>query len=121
MHINRLCEGEGEGIGGRARGAEGLEGLPREKVWHDEKAPRRGRGKTEALKKVLKDKEDEISQSKKQLHLAKEDATKEYRDFGALLAKLSCSFVDGFNDYLRQVKASFLNLDLSHITIDAEG
>ena len=76
---------------------------------------------TEALKKVLKDKDDEISQSKKQLRLEKEDATKEYRDFDALLAKLSSSFTDGFNDYLRQVKASFPNLDLSHITIDAEG
>ena len=33
----------------------------------------------EALKKVLKDKEDEISKSKKQLCWVKEDAIKEYR------------------------------------------
>lgn len=76
---------------------------------------------TEALKKVLKDKEDEISQSKKQLHLAKENVIKEYHDSNALLAELSGSLADGFDDYLCQVKAPFLNLDLSHITIDAEG
>lgn len=76
---------------------------------------------TEALKKVLKDKEDEISQSKKLLCRAKEDAIKEYRDFNALLAELGGSFANSFDDYLRQVKASFSDLDLSHITIDAEG
>ena len=75
----------------------------------------------EALKKLLKDKEDEISKSKKQLCRAKEDAIKEYYDFDTLLAKLGGSFTDDFNDCLRQVKASFLDLDLSHITIDAEG
>ena len=76
---------------------------------------------TEALKKVLKDKEDEISKSKNQLCQAKEDAIKEYRDSDTLLVKLGGSFADGFNDCLHQVKASFSSLDLSHITIDAEG
>ena len=76
---------------------------------------------TEALKKVLKDKEDEISQSKKLLRRVKEDAIKEYHDFDALLAKLGGSFADGFDDCLRQVRASFPDLDLSHITIDVEG
>ena len=38
----------------------------------------------EALKKVLKNKEDEISKSKKQLHQAKEDVIKEYCDSDAL-------------------------------------
>ena len=75
----------------------------------------------ELLKKVLKDKEDEISQSKKLLCCAKEDAIKEFRDSDALLAKLGGSFIDGFDNYLCQVKASFPDLDLSHITIDAEG
>ena len=73
------------------------------------------------LKKVLKDKEDEFSQSKKLLRWAKEDAIKKYHDFDSLLAELGGSFVDGFDDYLRQVKASFPDLDLSHITTDAEG
>ena len=76
---------------------------------------------TEALKKVLKDKEDKIFQSKKLLHRAKEDAIKEYGDFDALLAELGGSFADDFDDCLCQVKASFPDLDLSHITIDAEG
>ena len=76
---------------------------------------------TEALKKVLEDKEDEISQSKKLPCHAKEDAIKEYHDSDALLAELGGSFTDGFDDDLRQVKASFPNPDLSHITIDAEG
>ena len=75
---------------------------------------------TEALKKVLKDKEDEISKSKKQLCQAKEDAIKEYCDFDALLTELGSSFADGFDDYLRQVRASFPDLDLSHITIDVK-
>ena len=70
---------------------------------------------------MLKDKEDEIFQSKKLLHRAKEDAIKEYCDFDALLAELVGSFTDGFDDCLCQVKASFPDLDLSHITIDAEG
>lgn len=38
----------------------------------------------EALKKVLKNKEDEISKSKKQLHQAKENVIKEYCDSDAL-------------------------------------
>ena len=76
---------------------------------------------TEALKKVLKDKEDKIFQSKKLLHRAKEDAIKEYRDFDALLAELGGSFAYSFDDCLCQVKASFPDLDQSHITIDAEG
>ena len=74
-----------------------------------------------ALKKVLKDKENEISKSKKQLYRVKEDAIKEYRDFDAFLAKLGDSFANGFDDCLHQVKASFLDLDLSQITIDVEG
>ena len=74
-----------------------------------------------ALKKVLKDKENEISKSKKQLYRVKEDAIKEYRDSDAFLAKLGDSFANGFDDCLRQVKASFLDLDLSQITIDVEG
>lgn len=73
------------------------------------------------MKKVLKDKENEISKSKKQLHWAREDAIKEYRDSDALLAELGGSFADGFDDCLHQVKASFLDLDLSHTTINGEG
>ena len=38
----------------------------------------------EALKKILKDKEAEISKSKGHLRQAKEDAVREYRDSDAL-------------------------------------
>ena len=55
---------------------------------------------TEALNKELKDKEDEITKSKKQLYWAKEDAIKEYRDSEAFLVELGGPFADGFNDCL---------------------
>jgi len=56
----------------------------------------------------------------KQLRRAKEDAIKEYHDSDALLFELGGSFADGFDDCLRQVKASFLDLDLSKISINAQ-
>ena len=43
-----------------------------------------------------------------------------YHDSDALLAELDGSFVDGFDDCFHQVKASFPNLDLSHISIDPQ-
>lgn len=73
------------------------------------------------LKKVLKDKEDEAFKSKMQLRWAKEEMINEYRNSNAPLYKLGGSFTDGFDDCLRQVKASFPDLDLSHISIDAQG
>ena len=57
---------------------------------------------------------------KKHLRRAKEDAIKEYRDFDALLFELGGSFANGFDDSLHQVKASFLDLDLSKISINAQ-
>lgn len=44
----------------------------------------------------------------------------EYRDSDTLLKELGGSFVDGFDDCFHQVKASFLDLDLSHISIEAQ-
>ena len=73
-----------------------------------------------ALKKILKDKEAKISEAKSQLCHAKDVAIKEYRDFDDLLWELGGSFANGFIDCIRQVKASFLDLDLSHINIDAQ-
>ena len=72
------------------------------------------------LKQVLEDKEKEIKTAKDQLCQAKEDAIREYRDSDALLAKLGGSFADNFDDCFRQVKASFPDLDLSYISIDAQ-
>ena len=72
------------------------------------------------MKKILKDKEGEISKLKEQLHQAKGDAVREYHDSDALLYELGGSFADGFNNCFRQVKASFLDLDLSEISIDTK-
>lgn len=65
---------------------------------------------------MLKDKEDKIFKSKEQLHRAKEDAIKEYRNCDTLLYELGGSFAD----CLRQVKVSFSDLNLSHISIDTQ-
>ena len=54
-----------------------------------------------------------------QVSHAKEDMVKEFRDFDAFLYELGNCFADGFNDCLRQVKASFLDMDLSQISIEA--
>lgn len=74
----------------------------------------------EMLRKVLKDKEDEISKLKKQIRQAKEDTIQEYRDSNALKKELDESFADGFDDCFRQVKTSFSDLDLSYISINAQ-
>lgn len=75
---------------------------------------------TELLRQVLKDKEKEINDAKDKLGQAKDKAIREYCDSKALLAELGGSFAKGFNDCLRQVKTSYLDLDLSHVTIDAQ-
>lgn len=75
---------------------------------------------TEVLKKVLENKEKKITDTKDQLRRAKEDAIQEYRDSDALLAELGSSFADGFDNCLRQVKSSYLDLDLNHISIDSQ-
>ena len=72
------------------------------------------------LKQVLEDKEIEISDIKNQFCQAKEEAIREYLDSDALLAKLGGSFAEGFDDALCQVKSSYLDLDVSHVNIDAQ-
>lgn len=68
------------------------------------------------MRKVLEEKEGEIKDVKDQLRQAKEDAIQQYRDSDAL----GSSFADGFDDCFRQVKASFLDVDLSHVSIDPQ-
>lgn len=75
----------------------------------------------EQLRKVLEDKEKEITNTKDQLCRAKEEAICEYRDSNALLAKLGNSFAEDFDDALHQVKTSYPDLDVSHVTIDVQG
>ena len=72
------------------------------------------------MKWVLEDKEKEIRDTKDQLCQAKEEAICEYCDSNALLAELRGSFAEGFDDSLRQVKASYPDLDVSHVNIDAQ-
>jgi len=76
-------------------------------------------GQTEVLKNVLKDKEGEISLLRKQVLRTKEDSIKEFHNSDAFLYELGGCFTDGFNGCLRQVKASFPNLDLPQIFVDA--
>ena len=72
------------------------------------------------LKQVLEDKEKEIKTVKDQLRQAKEEVVREYHDSDAFLAELSGSYANSFDNCFRQVKASFLNLDLSHVSINAQ-
>jgi len=78
------------------------------------------KAQVEALNKILKDKEAEISKAKSQLCHAKEVAIREYHDSDNLFSELGGSFADSFDDCIRQVKASFPYLDLSHVSIDAQ-
>ena len=43
---------------------------------------------------------------------------REYRDSNALLSKLGDSFLQGFDDALRQVKKAYPNLDVSNIKME---
>ena len=72
------------------------------------------------LKEILKDKESEISEAKSQLHQAKEDEVREYGNSDTLLKELGVFFADNFDDCFCQVKVSFLDLDLSHVSINAQ-
>lgn len=75
----------------------------------------------EELLQILKDEEKEITDVKGQILQAKETAIHEYRDSKLLLTELDSSFTEGYDDALRQVKVSYPDLDVSHITIDAQG
>ena len=66
---------------------------------------------TEDLKKTLEDKEKEVRQ-------AKEVAVLEYHDSDVLLSELGVLYNDSFDDALRQVKALYLELDVSSININ---
>ena len=72
---------------------------------------------TELLRQVLEDKEKEIRDARDQLRQAKEVAIREYRDSDALLVELGTSFAEGFDDALCQVKTSYPDLNVSHVTI----
>ena len=58
-------------------------------------------------KKAVKDKDKEVRDLKDQLHQAKEVVIREYRDSDALLSELGDSYLQGFDDALRQVKKAY--------------
>ena len=72
----------------------------------------------EEVKKTLEGKEKEIQDLKDGLHQAKEEAVREYCDFDALRSELGDSFLQGFNDALRQVKKAYPDLDISNIKVE---
>ena len=72
------------------------------------------------MKQVLEDKEKEIRDANDRLRQAKEEAVQEYCDSDAHLAELWGSFAKGFDDALRQVKTSYLDLGVSHVNINAQ-
>ena len=78
------------------------------------KALEESKGHVEGLKKVLKDKEGEISSLRKQVLWAKKDGKTEFRNSD----ELGGCYADGFNECLCQVKAFFHDLYLSQISID---
>ena len=84
-----------------------------------EKARGEWENQTELWKQVLEDKEKEIIDTKDQLCQVKEEAIREYCDSDALLAELRGSFAKGFDDALCQVKTSYPDLDVSHVSIEA--
>ena len=72
------------------------------------------------MRQVLEDKEKEVNDTKDWLCQAKEEAIREYCDFNTLLAELRALHDNRFDDCLRQVKATFPNLDLSNVNIDTQ-
>ena len=77
--------------------------------------------KTEEAGKALEVKEKEIQDLKEKLRQAKEVAVREYNDSEPLLGELGDSFLQGFDDVLRQVKKVYPELDVSMINVDNPG
>ena len=73
---------------------------------------------TDEEKKTLEGKDKEIQDLKDRLRQAKEVAVREYCDSDALLSDLGDSFLQGFDDALRQVKKAYPNLDVSNIKVE---
>ena len=66
-------------------------------------------------------KENEIQDLKEKLCQAKEVAIRQYCDSDALLTKLGDSFLQGFDDALRQVKKAYPELVVSMIVVEDQG
>ena len=77
--------------------------------------------KMDEASSVLEKKEKEIKALKEEIRLAKEVAVQEYRDSDSLLSELADSFLQGFDDSLRQIKKVYPELDVSMIKVDDQG
>ena len=75
-----------------------------------EKTRKELKQRTEEAGKALEAKDGEIKDLKEKLRQAKEDAVNEYREFEALLRELGGSFLQGFDDALRQLKKAYPDL-----------
>ena len=83
-----------------------------------EKVRKELKQRTEEAKKALEDKDKEVQDLKDQLYQAKEVAIREYRNSDALLSELGDSYLEGFDDALRQIKKAFRDLDVSNIKVE---
>ena len=72
----------------------------------------------EEARKAMEKKEKEIQDLKDKLRQAKETAIHEYHDSDALLLELGDSFLQGFDDALRQVKKAYPDLDVSNVKVE---
>ena len=69
----------------------------------------------------MEKKEKEIQKLKEEVRHAKDVAVQEYRDSDSLLSELADSFLQGFDDSLRQIKKVHPELDVSMIKVDDQG
>lgn len=76
------------------------------------------KNQVEALKKVLKDKEREISSLREKVRQAKVGEETELRSSDGFLAELGGCYADKFNECLHQFKALFPNLDVSRVSLN---
>ena len=77
--------------------------------------------KTDEVLTALEMKEKEIKELKERVSHAKEVAVQEYRDFDSLLGEPADSFLQGFDDSLRQIKKAYPDLDVSMIKVEDQG
>ena len=73
---------------------------------------------TEEAKKTLESKDKEIEELKNEVRQAKDVAVREYRDSDALISELGDSFLQGFEDVIRQVKQAYPDLDVSKFKVE---
>ena len=73
---------------------------------------------TEEAKRAFKGKDKEIQDLKDEVRQAKDVAVREYRDSNTLIFELGDSFLQGFDDAIRQVKRAYPDLDISKIKVE---